>query len=129
MVATLFAGVASLAQSACGPTTGGRDWPIVITAYDGPVIDAIADDGVYTVRVQSPTPGWEVEIEGTERLADERRVFVSLTRPNPQFVYPAVIVEQLVRTRVPTTEPIGLYARVLEFRGEDEPAFERVGGP
>ncbi|MEM7623794.1 MAG: hypothetical protein AAF235_11410, partial [Planctomycetota bacterium] len=78
------------------------------------------------VRVQSPTPGWDIGLDGTARRADERRVFLTLLRPDPQYLYPAVIVEQLVRTSVGSDESIAVYARILEFGEDGDVAYRRV---
>jgi len=103
-----------------------REWPVSDAIYSGPRIDLVVSDDVKTIRVESPSPGWDVTLDGTERRADSRRLFVTLRRPNPQFVYPTVVVDQLVRTDSPPSEPATLFARVLEYGANTDAAYRRV---
>ena len=120
--------IACLIGAGCvGTGSQGRTFDVDAGAFVGPAMHVLAEGGVHTVRVQSPTPGWDVSLDGTERTADERRLFLTLRKPDPQYLYAAVIVEQLVRTEVGTDETVAIYARVLEFAGDDDPGYRRVG--
>jgi hypothetical protein len=95
--------------------------------FAGPTSELVTRDGWYTLRVESPTPGWTITYDRSQAGADERRLFFTLRRPNPEFLYAAVIVEQLVRTDVPAGQTVAVYARILDFTQDaDGVAYRRV---
>ncbi len=115
-IATIGLAFVTLALPGCGSSG-----PAIATgAYEGPPIEVVTRDGVYHLKVESPSPGWDVTFDRSVQKADERRLFVSLRRPNPAFVYAPVIVEQLVRTDVLAPEDVSAYARVLEYEQAKE---------
>lgn len=115
-IATIGLAFAALALPGCG--SSGPE--IATGMYAGPPIEVVARDGVYHLKVESPSPGWDVTFDRSVQRADERRLFVSLRRPNPAFVYAQVIVEQLVRTDVAAPEDVSAYARVLAYEQDQE---------
>ncbi len=115
-IAAIGLAFAGLALPGCGST--GPE--ITAGPYEGPPIEVISRDGVYHLEVQSPSPGWDVTFDRSVQKADERRLFLSLRRPNPAFVYAQVIVEQLVRTDVSVPEDVSAYARVLDYEQDEE---------
>ena len=99
-------------------------------AFTGPASELVTRDGWYTLRVESPTPGWTITYDRSQAGADERRLFFTLRRPNPEFLYAAVIVEQLVRTDVTAGQTVAVYARVLDYTQDaGGMAYRRVPEP
>ena len=94
--------------------------------YAGPPIAAIVLDDVYAVRVNAPTPGWEVSLDRTERTADARRLYLTLTEPNPEFLYATVIVEQVIATEVGSSENVELFGRVRAYGDTDDLPYGAV---
>ncbi|MAY73212.1 MAG: hypothetical protein CMJ31_00530 [Phycisphaerae bacterium] len=94
----------------------GCDSPIETTAatpYGGPPLDLTSSGPWHVIEAQAPSPGWKIDFEHSRPGPDAQEVFITVRRPDPQFVYPQVIVDQLVSTDVRTSEPIEIYARVV----------------
>lgn len=106
------AGGCSVVEDIVGPDTSA---PNMTATYDGPpmVLDSSGRTHVANVRLASP--GWTLERDGTERGPEGQRVFVTVRTPNPEFLYPQQIVEQALTTEVRSTEPVQVYARVVEY--------------
>ena len=64
--------------------------------------------------MQAPHSGWSFAIEKDERIPDGKRLFITVRRPNPTFLYPQMIVEKNLLTDIPIETSIELYARILD---------------
>jgi hypothetical protein len=115
----LLAAAPALPGCGSGPEIGG-------SVYRGPSLSVDSSGDRHVVVAQAPSPGWDASIDHRRRAVDETRVFVTLRRPNPAAVYPQVIVEQRLKTGVRTSEPIGVYARELDFGTEDGKPYQPV---
>lgn len=106
----LFLGVLSaglVGGCGSGPDISGRDWR-------GPAVTLEPASGFHTVVFEAPSPGWEVEFDGWRRRLDADEVFVTMRRPDPEFVYPAGDRSMRTLTSVRTDRPIRVYGRVLK---------------
>jgi len=65
--------------------------------------------------MQAPHSGWAFAIEKDERIPDGKRLFITVRRPNPTFLYPQMIVEKNLLTDIPIETTIELYARILDY--------------
>lgn len=81
--------------------------------FQGPAMRMTEVGGLKVVEVQSPSPGWRVAFNRSRPALNTREVMVTLHRPDPQFVYPQVIVDQNIVTDVPAGTPTTLFARIL----------------
>lgn len=81
---------------------------------DAPPIRLDTIDGRHLLVMQAPNPGWSFSIDRTEISSDGRRVFITIRRPDPAYMYPQVIVEKQLLTDVRAEVPITLMARLLD---------------
>ena len=88
--------------------------------FRGPAIESSPGERFHEVLVESPTPGWQVEFDQSRRTRGGHDVFLTLRRPDPQFLYPAVISPQTRTTDVRTDSSVRILARVLEFDGNSK---------
>ncbi len=75
-------------------------------------IDSLNDHHLLTM--QAPHSGWMLSIDKDERVADGVRLYVTIRKPDPAFMYPQAIVEKQVLSDVQSETPIFIYARLLE---------------
>ena len=64
--------------------------------------------------MQAPHSGWGFRIDRDERIAGGTRIFVSVRRPDPTFLYPQAIVEKKLLSDVSSDIHIEIFARVLD---------------
>ena len=67
--------------------------------------------------MQAPNSGWSIAIDKTEHISDGERIFITVRRPDPAFMYPQAIVEKRLLTNIRSETAMEIYARVL---GSDE---------
>jgi len=96
------------------------------TPYQGPGLRVDSEPKVHHLVFTAPTPGWGVVIDRTTETPGAQRVFATIRRPNPQFIYPQVLVEQRVATSVPRDQPVEVFVRVLEFDARASGAYSPV---
>jgi hypothetical protein len=72
-------------------------------------------DGKRMLVMQAPNSGWSITLDKDERIATGIRVFITVRRPDPAFMYPQAIVDKRVLTEIHADTEIELYARVLGF--------------
>lgn len=90
--------------------------------FQGPTIAAGLGESLHVLTVLSPSPGWRVQADRSVRTRDGHDVYITLRRPDPQFLYPQVIVEQNLLTDVRTDSAIRVLARVLDHDHRDPKA-------
>ena len=83
-------------------------------AFGGPPLQIAEADEWQVVRAQAPSPGWKIDFEHSRPGPAGLEVFITMRRPDPRFVYPQVVVEQVVATDVRIDEPITVFARIVE---------------
>ncbi len=76
------------------------------------MLDALNEH--YLLIMQAPNSGWALEIDRDERIAAGMRVFVTVRRPDPTFLYPQAIVTKRLLTQIRTDSPLEIYARLLD---------------
>ena len=74
-----------------------------------------SSDEFHMLTMQAPNPGWSILIDKDELSPVGMRVFVTVRRPDPSFMYPQVIVEKRLKSDVMTDTGIEIYARLLDF--------------
>ncbi len=68
----------------------------------------------YLLMMRAPNSGWSIEIDKDERIATGMRVFITVRRPDPAFMYPQAIVNKRLLTQIRANLPLEIYARLLD---------------
>lgn len=92
-----------------------KDPEIAHRLDNAPPIRVDDSESVHILVMRAPNPGWSFKVDRDERTSDGERVYVTIRRPDPSMLYPQVIVEKNLRTRVRTQTPIEIHARLLAF--------------
>lgn len=96
-------------------------------AYQGPAITIDSSGSEHIVVVQAPTGGWDIRLD---RLLDGpgyTEAFVTLRMPNPLFVNAQVMVTHRLASKIATTVPCRVLARVKSHDDEDpDTAYARA---
>jgi len=82
--------------------------------YSGPAMSLEMTGGNYLVVLNAPTPGYSMLIDRIEQERGYREIFVTVRKPNPQFVYAQMMVSQRASTQVGTKESVKVYVRFLD---------------
>jgi hypothetical protein len=101
------------------PGCSGRTPPPSISQsdYNGPPLSLEVGAGVHVIVAQSPSPGYIYKLDRIDEGHGYQGAFISVHLPNPAFSYATVIVEQRLATGVTRTQPIRVFARVVDFQG------------
>ncbi|MDX9912833.1 MAG: hypothetical protein RBS39_13495 [Phycisphaerales bacterium] len=97
-----------------GPVTGSTRGEIA-SHYEGPPIRVEGVAGAQQVIVEAPSPGWAVTLDDVRPGSVRSEVRVTITRPNPQFLYPQMVVTQRIATGLDAGAPALVGVRVLDF--------------
>lgn len=89
--------------------------PRVDGSYGGPPIRLESAGSQHLIVLEAPSGGWTFSLDLVRPTADGHEAFVTVTEPNPAFVYAAQVVEQRIGSTVPSGERIAVYARRLEW--------------
>jgi len=100
---------------AAGPgcSTGPR-----VTAsddYRGPEVRLDSSGRRHIVVLTAPNPGWSIELDRVRGRQGVDEVFVTVRRPNPEFLYTQQVVEKRISTGVRSDQPVLINARTLDF--------------
>lgn len=68
----------------------------------------------YLIVMRAPNSGWDIQIEKNERIKDGVRLYVTVRRPDPGFMYPQAIVDKRVLTQIRTDNIIEIAGRLLD---------------
>lgn len=71
-------------------------------------------DDHYMLIMQAPNSGWSIAIDKDERIAFGMRLFVTVRRPDPAFMYPQAIVDKRMLSTVRTDSSLEVYVRLLD---------------
>lgn len=71
-------------------------------------------DDRHLLVMQAPNPGWSFTIDKDEVARNGRRVFITIRRPDPAYMYPQVIVEKQLLTEAPSSAGLTIMARLLD---------------
>lgn len=96
--------------------------------YTGPPLHVAEAGEEHVVVLTAPTAGWTFSLDEVRSRMGGMDVFVTVRRPNPAYLHPQAIVEQNLGTRVPTTEDIDVYARVLDYDDEGKLVYFYAAG-
>lgn len=100
----------------CGCASSGTNPPTVKErTYEGPPLEVSAMGDEHLVVLTAPTAGWVFSLDEVRSRLGGMDVFVTVRRPNPAYLHPQAQVQQHLGTRVPQTEHIDVYARVLDY--------------
>jgi hypothetical protein len=118
LVSSLLASAAVAGLGACASTgsdpSGGGDKPTTSTdPYRGPAITLDSTGPRHLIIVEAPSPGWTVSFDQVGQSGED--VHITITRPDPGLLYPAVIVEQRMDSTLPAGQPVRVLARVVDF--------------
>jgi hypothetical protein len=112
--------LASLALVGACASGGGSDQPntprpnVSEQAYAGPAVEIDSTTGPrHLIVITAPSPGWKVSFDQVGPT--EGDVFVTVSRPDPNLLYPAVMVEQKLDSTVPSDKPVRVFVRVVNF--------------
>lgn len=98
-------------MTGCGG--GPREFTISSETYRGPELAIQSKPQQHVVIMQAPTPGWIFTFDASRPQFGFTDVFLTITRPNPAFVYSQAVVTQEVGTEIDVNQPIVVYARIL----------------
>jgi len=107
----------------------GSELKVNPEAYRGPGLSYETADAAYMLVAQTPTPGWEVELDAMRPGPDSTDVYVTLRQPNPVAGYRIDPMTQRVLTRVATDRPLGIIARVMPYGSDEDRPYRRVDTP
>lgn len=99
------------------------------TLYSGPEIRLDSTGPVHALVLDAPSPGYAFELSGGRDRLGGRDVAVTVREPNPEFLYPAVMVQLRVTTGVETNQGIRVFARVGPFSGLPDAARYQLVQP
>ena len=102
-----------LAAALTGCGGGPGQFTISSETYRGPELAIQSKPPQHVVIMQAPTPGWIFSFDASRPQFGFTDVFLTITRPNPAFVFSQAVVSQEVGTEIGVNEPIVVYARVL----------------
>jgi len=80
-----------------------------------PKIKVTTLENKHMLVMWAPNSGWTIEIDKHERIAHGERIFFTVRRPDPAFLYPQAMISKRVLSVIDADIPIELYARVLGF--------------
>lgn len=77
-----------------------------------PVMLEILNDQ-HLLIMQAPNSGWSILINRDELIAGGTRLFITVRRPDPAFMYPQAIVEKRLLTDIHADIDLEVYVRLL----------------
>jgi len=118
LAVTGVVGMATLVGNLTGCARTSPPPEVSELTYSGPPIslELVADSHI--VVVHTPTGGWKAHVDRVTEGYKFQGVYVSLTMPNPAFSYAPTPVEQRLASNVLAIEPVKVFARVVDFKGE-----------
>jgi hypothetical protein len=84
---------------------GPRVFNISPEAYRGPDLTIQSKPPQHVAIIQAPTPGWTFSFDASRPQFGYTDVFLTITRPNPAFVYTQNVVRRKLGPR--STSPVG----------------------
>lgn len=122
-----------LVISAACALAGGCSWlqhdaqVVPERSFRGPPMSLDSSGRVHVVSMQAPNPGWNLELDRAQEAAGPTQLLMSVRRPDPAYLYTQQIVEKSVASRTRTTDPVEVYARVIDHAEKDSDVpYERV---
>jgi hypothetical protein len=106
--------VSMLLLTGCIQKIWERDEDAATRLQNAPMVMLDQDDPFHMVVMQAPSPGWSLRLDATERTPAGKRVFVTIRRPDPAYVYPQQIVLMRALTRVRLDSEIEVVGRLLD---------------
>ncbi len=77
-----------------------------------PVMLEILNDQ-HLLIMQAPNSGWSILINRDELIPGGKRLFITVRRPDPAFMYPQAIVEKRLLTDIHADIDLEVYVRLL----------------
>lgn len=97
--------------------------------YQGPVLTVDSSGKFHTVVVQAPSPGWVITLDRINEAHRHEDVFLSITKPDPRFLYSTQMVEQRLQLPLPSATVLRVCARVRDFDANDDTDYFTVIEP
>ena len=101
--------------SGCIQKIWERDEDAAARLQNAPQIMLEDDEEFHMIVMQAPSPGWSLRLDSTERTPEGKRVFVTIRKPDPAYVYTQQIVLMRVLTRVRLDTELEVVGRLLDF--------------
>jgi len=79
-----------------------------------PPIKVETFENKYLLVMFAPNSGWSIDIDKDERIETGMRLFVTVRRPDPAFMYPQAMVWKRRLSNVHADTNLEIYARVLD---------------
>ncbi len=114
--ASLMLGLVSMLMlSGCIQKIWERDEDAATRLQNAPMVMLDQDDPFHMIVMQAPSPGWSLRLDATERTPNGKRVFVTIRKPDPAYVYTQQIVSMRALTRVRLDTELEVVGRLLDF--------------
>lgn len=91
---------------------------VVEQVYAGPNVEIEQAGSFHVLKFTAPTAGWSMRVDRVVEGYGFQGVYATVTKPNPAFSYAQQLVDQWVATSVRMSEPVKVYVRVMDFKGE-----------
>lgn len=107
--------LALLSSPGCIKRIWERDEDIQARLANAP--DFMVDEKLskHLLVMQAPSPGWSVRLDRTERTEQGKRVYITIRKPDPAYLYTQQIVLMRTLTSVSTDSNIEIAGRLLDF--------------
>lgn len=113
---SLMLGLVSMVLlSGCIQRIWERDEDAATRLQNAPMVMLDQDEPFHMVVMQAPSPGWSLRLDATESTPTGKRVFVTIRKPDPAYVYTQQIVSMRALTRVRLDTELEVVGRLLDF--------------
>lgn len=99
------------------------------TPYGGPPMEVDSSRRVHQLVMQAPSAGWTLTLDRTIEHEGVQRVFATIRRPDPRFVYAMQVVTQHIATSIPSDQPLEVFVRTMDFGSDENIEYSRLHGP
>lgn len=89
--------------------------PHVRGRYHGPPLALQPGSAMFDAVFAAPSPGWTISLDRSLERFEKRELFITIRKPNPEYAYSQVSVEQRLATTAPVSSNTTLFARMLDF--------------
>lgn len=91
---------------------------VVEVPYAGPNVEIEQAGSFHVLKFTAPTAGWNMRVDRVVEGYGFQGVYATVARPNPAFSYAQQMVDQWVATSVRMSEPVKVFVRTVDFKGE-----------
>ena len=91
---------------------------VVEQSYTGPNVEIEHAGSFHVLKFTAPTAGWSMRVDRVVEGYGFQGVYATVSKPNPAFSYAQQVVDQWVATSVRMSEPVKVFVRTVDFKGE-----------